>query len=221
MTRDSVAARLAGFPRVTADRADLKQAAVAVCAVVRDGLPCLLLTRRAAGLRAHAGQWALPGGRRDDGETPVDGALRELAEEVGLELGQDSSHRGAGVVFAAGAIYVLRYFRVQNMPGSLPSRLGSVLFAAGNLEIILHLFIMSLAVWLARGRIWVGIAAATFFYIGFHSAGAFGQSAPLLACTILLNGSFGVLLGIFYARYGYEYLMLSHAIAHGLAVGLG
>jgi len=90
MTRDSVAARLAGFPRVTADRADLKQAAVAVCVVVRDGLPCLLLTRRAAGLRAHAGQWALPGGRRDDGETPVDGALRELAEEVGLELGQDS-----------------------------------------------------------------------------------------------------------------------------------
>ncbi|HEY1667367.1 MAG TPA: CoA pyrophosphatase [Trebonia sp.] len=90
MTKDSVAARLAGFPRVTADRADLKQAAVAVCVTVRDGLPCLLLTRRAAGLRAHAGQWALPGGRRDEGETPVDGALRELAEEVGLELGQDS-----------------------------------------------------------------------------------------------------------------------------------
>ena len=90
MNRNSVAERLAGFPRVTAQRADLKQAAVAVCVIVRDGLPCLLLTRRAAGLRAHAGQWALPGGRRDDGETPVDGALRELAEEVGLELGQDS-----------------------------------------------------------------------------------------------------------------------------------
>jgi 8-oxo-dGTP pyrophosphatase MutT (NUDIX family) len=90
MNRNSVAARLAGFPRVTADRADLKQAAVAVCVIVRDGLPCLLLTRRAAGLRAHAGQWALPGGRRDDGETAIDGALRELAEEVGLELGPDS-----------------------------------------------------------------------------------------------------------------------------------
>ena len=90
VNRNSVAARLAGFPRVTADRADLKQAAVAVCVVVRDGLPCLLLTRRAAGLRAHAGQWALPGGRRDDGETAIDGALRELAEEVGLELGPDS-----------------------------------------------------------------------------------------------------------------------------------
>ena len=88
--RDTIAARMRGFPRVTRDRADLKQAAVAVCVVVRHGLPCLLLTRRAAGLRAHPGQWALPGGRRDDGETPIDGALRELAEEVGLRLAPDS-----------------------------------------------------------------------------------------------------------------------------------
>ena len=39
----------------------------------------LILTRRALGLRNHADQWALPGGRID--------ALRELAEEVGLALG--------------------------------------------------------------------------------------------------------------------------------------
>jgi 8-oxo-dGTP pyrophosphatase MutT (NUDIX family) len=85
--RDTVAARVAGFPRVAADRPDLKQAAVAVCVTVRGGLPCLLITRRAPSLRAHAGQWALPGGRVEPGETPADGALRELAEEVGLELG--------------------------------------------------------------------------------------------------------------------------------------
>lgn len=48
--------------------------------------PALLLTRRAAGLRRHAGQWALPGGRIDAGETPEQAALRELAEEVGLVL---------------------------------------------------------------------------------------------------------------------------------------
>src|ERR1700761_1339988 len=85
--RDIIALRIAGFPRLAADRPDLKQAAVAACVTVYGGLPCLLITRRAARLRAHAGQWALPGGRRDAGETAVEGALRELAEEVGLELG--------------------------------------------------------------------------------------------------------------------------------------
>jgi len=44
----------------------------------------LILTRRAATLRNHASQWALPGGRIDEGETPEATALRELAEEVGL-----------------------------------------------------------------------------------------------------------------------------------------
>ncbi|MDP3798405.1 MAG: CoA pyrophosphatase [Polaromonas sp.] len=46
----------------------------------------LLLTRRAGHLRKHAGQWALPGGRIDAGETAEQAALRELAEEVHLEL---------------------------------------------------------------------------------------------------------------------------------------
>lgn len=48
--------------------------------------PALLLTRRASTLRQHAGQWALPGGRIDEGETPEQAALRELQEEVGLVL---------------------------------------------------------------------------------------------------------------------------------------
>lgn len=48
--------------------------------------PALLLTRRAADLRSHAGQWALPGGRIDAGESPERAALRELAEEIGLVL---------------------------------------------------------------------------------------------------------------------------------------
>ncbi|HET7794017.1 MAG TPA: CoA pyrophosphatase [Rhizobacter sp.] len=46
----------------------------------------LLLTRRAHTLRRHAGQWALPGGRIDAGETPEQAALREMAEEVDLRL---------------------------------------------------------------------------------------------------------------------------------------
>jgi len=50
----------------------------------------LLLTRRAGHLRQHAGQWALPGGRLDEGETPERAALRELDEEVGLHLPPDA-----------------------------------------------------------------------------------------------------------------------------------
>jgi 8-oxo-dGTP pyrophosphatase MutT (NUDIX family) len=90
MDRATVAARVSRFPRVATDRPDLKQAAVAVCLVEPDGVPSVLLTRRNARLRAHAGQWALPGGRREPGETAVAGALRELAEEVGLKLDQAS-----------------------------------------------------------------------------------------------------------------------------------
>ena len=51
-----------------------------------DQEPVVAVTRRSASLRAHARQWALPGGRIDEGETAVEGALRELHEEVGLRL---------------------------------------------------------------------------------------------------------------------------------------
>jgi 8-oxo-dGTP pyrophosphatase MutT (NUDIX family) len=50
------------------------------------GEAALILTRRALGLRSHPDQWALPGGRVDAGESAEQAALRELAEEVGLEL---------------------------------------------------------------------------------------------------------------------------------------
>lgn len=45
-----------------------------------------VLCRRSAGLNRHASQWALPGGRLDPGESPVDAALRETDEEIGVRL---------------------------------------------------------------------------------------------------------------------------------------
>jgi 8-oxo-dGTP pyrophosphatase MutT (NUDIX family) len=48
-----------------------------------------LLCRRAAKMNRHAGQWALPGGKLDEGETAIDAALRELHEELDLQLTQD------------------------------------------------------------------------------------------------------------------------------------
>jgi 8-oxo-dGTP pyrophosphatase MutT (NUDIX family) len=49
-----------------------------------------ILTTRSASLSSHAGQRAYPGGRVDPGETAEQAALRELAEEVGLELDSGS-----------------------------------------------------------------------------------------------------------------------------------
>ncbi len=44
-----------------------------------------VLTRRSSGLRAHAGEVSFPGGRIDPGESPLEAARREAAEEVGLD----------------------------------------------------------------------------------------------------------------------------------------
>jgi len=90
-TRRNIAARCAGFARLPEGEPApaLKHAAVAIALVeAGDGGngTALLLTLRAAGLRAHRGQWALPGGRCDSGETAIDAALRELHEELGLEV---------------------------------------------------------------------------------------------------------------------------------------
>lgn len=93
-TRRNIAERCADFARLPASEPApaLKRAAVAIALVEAGDVTdetALLLTLRAADLRAHSGQWALPGGRCDEGETPVEAALRELHEELGLELGPE------------------------------------------------------------------------------------------------------------------------------------
>lgn len=69
----------------------LKRAAV--CLILTDdgaGGAALVLTLRAKHLNAHSGQFALPGGRVEAGESAIEAALREAREEIGLELPQDA-----------------------------------------------------------------------------------------------------------------------------------
>src|SRR5271166_2117635 len=93
-TRRNIAALCAGFQRaMPVDAASgLKRAAVAIALTDagETSEAAFLLTRRASGLRAHRAQWALPGGRCDAGETQAQAALRELTEELGLDLSEDA-----------------------------------------------------------------------------------------------------------------------------------
>src|SRR4051794_1012915 len=90
-TRQNIAARCAAFTRRSHGEASTRLKRAAVVIALTDGdqgdETALLLTLRAADLRAHGGQWALPGGRCDEGETPIVAALRELREELGLDVG--------------------------------------------------------------------------------------------------------------------------------------
>ena len=87
LTRAGIAAALQAFDAAPAELGDRRAAAV-VIAVMRgaDGVPVFPLTRRPATMRSHAGQFALPGGRLDPGETACDAALRELHEELGVDV---------------------------------------------------------------------------------------------------------------------------------------
>jgi 8-oxo-dGTP pyrophosphatase MutT (NUDIX family) len=90
-TRRNIAERCAAFVRLAPGEPApaLERAAVAFALTSADagGGTAFLLTRRAASLRVHSSQWALPGGRCDQGESPAEAALRELHEELGVKLG--------------------------------------------------------------------------------------------------------------------------------------
>ncbi|MBG0830144.1 CoA pyrophosphatase [Planomonospora sp. ID67723] len=89
--RASAVARLSAHRHMTLpDAPGIRRAAVALCVVEHAGVPSVIVIKRAYRGR-NAGQWALPGGRLDPGETPLRAALRELHEEIGLVAAPDAA----------------------------------------------------------------------------------------------------------------------------------
>lgn len=84
--RAEVGEALRTFPRRSIAADGRRPAAVLIAIVEQDGQQGIWLTERSPSLRAHAGQFALPGGKLDPGEDAIAAALRELHEELGVLL---------------------------------------------------------------------------------------------------------------------------------------
>ncbi|MCB1647615.1 MAG: CoA pyrophosphatase, partial [Pseudomonadales bacterium] len=84
--RAGVTHNLSRFERQSQALPGNTAAAVAMVLIHHQGEPGIIVTRRTPRLKAHSGQWALPGGRLDPGEDAVTAALRELEEEINLSL---------------------------------------------------------------------------------------------------------------------------------------
>ncbi len=90
--QDQIRTNLQLFDLQIEEQTSLRRAAVALVVINHPDdkdKACVLLTRRPARLNQHSGQYALPGGKLDRGETVYDAARRELHEELGIALPAD------------------------------------------------------------------------------------------------------------------------------------
>jgi len=82
---------------------EFRPAAVLIAMTDRED-PGLLLLHRPSDMRAHPGEIAFPGGKRDPGETPEETALREANEELGIRF-EDVQIIGTSDIYRTGSGY--------------------------------------------------------------------------------------------------------------------
>lgn len=74
-----------GSPSIVEQRGEVHASGVLAPFYEDGGDLYVVLTRRSWDLRSHTGEVSFPGGRTDPGESPLDAALREAHEEIGLD----------------------------------------------------------------------------------------------------------------------------------------
>jgi 8-oxo-dGTP pyrophosphatase MutT (NUDIX family) len=188
--RDLVVSRLRSEPPLTWDITDddmnakarmipdgVKPSAAAVLVgVVEQGDQLqVVLTQRHAGLNKHAGQIAFPGGRLDDGETPLAAALREAHEETGIE-----SRFVEPLGYLDGYLTVTSYFVTPVVAILKPG--FSLVAQAGEVEDIFNVplsFLLDSKNRQTHSREWNGIARQYYAYT-FGTRYIWGATAGMI-----------------------------------------
>lgn len=111
LERASIVSALADFTPRSIDVEGARAAAVAIAIGGPAHRRHMLLTRRPSKLRAHPGQYALPGGGVDPGESASQACLRELEEELGVRA-SDTDVLGRLDDYATRSGYVITPFVV-------------------------------------------------------------------------------------------------------------
>ncbi|MEC8986127.1 MAG: CoA pyrophosphatase, partial [Actinomycetota bacterium] len=89
--RRRITSNLDNHPTLIQKESSLRKAAVAIAiAPLENGQSGFILTRRGKNLQTHSYQYALPGGKIDDGETQEQTVLREVHEEIGIQVEKEN-----------------------------------------------------------------------------------------------------------------------------------